>query len=182
MLLHHAGLPVETEAPGIDERGIEASGGSVDPVQIATCLAREKALAVSGRRPDRLVVAADQTLACAGMLLHKPADRTAARDQLAALSGRMHVLHCAVAMARGGIVIQEFLDDARLTMRRLGPEAIERYLDLAGQRAIESVGGYQLEGLGIHLFESVDGEHSTILGLPLLPLLAALRAMNCLAI
>jgi septum formation protein len=181
-LLASAGLPLETEAPGIDERTIEASLRGQGPARIASCLAREKALAVSRRRPERIVVGADQTLACAGMLLHKPVDRTAAREQLALLSGRTHVLHSAVAIATDGTILGGFVEEARLTMRPLGADAIERYLDLAGEAALQSVGAYQLEGLGIHLFETIDGDHSTILGLPLMPLLAALRAINCLAL
>jgi septum formation protein len=182
MLAESAGLFVETEAPGIDERVVEASVRDRGPAQIATRLAQEKALAVSRRRPHRLVVGADQTLACGGTLLHKPHDRTAAREQLTTLSGRTHMLHSAVAIAKDDAIVACFVGEAGLTMRPLTLETIERYLDLAGETALQSVGAYQLEGLGIHLFESVEGDHSTILGLPLLPLLAALRDLNCLAL
>jgi septum formation protein len=182
MLAESAGLPVQTEAAGIDERTIEASLPDGNSARIASRLAQEKARAVSRRHPGRLVVGADQTLACAGRLLHKPLDRTAAREQLATLSGRTHVLHSAVAIARDDAVLRSFVEDARLTVRPLSTDVIERYLDLAGANALRSVGAYQLEGLGIHLFESIEGDHSTILGLPLLPLLAALREMNCLAL
>ena len=182
MLAESAGLPVETEAPGIDERSIEASIGDRGPARVASRLAEEKARAVSRRHPGRMVVGADQTLACAGRLLHRPADLAAAREQLATLSGRTHVLHSAVAIARDGAVIRGFVEDARLTMRPLASDMIERYLALAGDAALQSVGAYQLEGLGIHLFETVEGDHSTILGLPLLPLLAALRELDCLAL
>jgi septum formation protein len=182
MLAESASLPIATQAPGIDERAAEASVRGGGPAQIATRLAQEKALAVSRRNSGRVVVGADQTLASAGALLHKPADRAAAREQLASLSGRTHVLHSAVAIATDGIVICSFVEEARLTMRRLSADTIERYLDLAGESALQSVGAYQFEGLGIHLFETVDGNHSTILGLPLLPLLAALRELKCLAL
>jgi septum formation protein len=114
--------------------------------------------------------------------LHKPHDRTAAREQLTTLSGRTHMLHSAVAIAKDDAIVACFVGEAGLTMRPLTLETIERYLDLAGETALQSVGAYQLEGLGIHLFESVEGDHSTILGLPLLPLLAALRDLNCLAL
>lgn len=157
------------------------SASGAGAAEIARRLAREKALAVSRRRPGRLVVGADQTLACGDTLPHKPDDRAAAREQLRVLSGRTHVLHSAVAVAEGERIVHDFVEDARLTMRPLTPEAIERYLDLAGDSALQSVGGYRLEGLGIHLFEHVEGDHSTILGLPLLPLLAVLRAVGCLA-
>jgi septum formation protein len=181
MLLESAGLPVEAEAAGIDERAAERAAGS-RPLDVACHLAREKALAVSCRKPDRLVVGADQTLDRGGVLLHKPQDRRMAHDQLALLSGRTHVLHSAVALAERGAVVHELVADARLTMRALGPDAIARYLDLVGDSALETVGAYAVEGVGIHLFERIEGDHSTILGLPLLPLLTALRGRNLLAL
>ena len=180
MLIESAGLGVETEAPGIDERAIEADSVAKTPRRMAQELAREKALAVSRRRPNRVVIGADQTLACDGRLFHKPADRAAAARQLAALSGRVHVLNSAVAVARQGDVIHEAGQVARMTMRALGAGDIEFYLDLAGEAAWGSVGAYQVEGLGIHLFERIEGDHATILGLPLLPLLATLREMKLL--
>ena len=182
VLLTGAGLSVETEAPGIDERAIEAAAYDKGPREIARRLAGQKALAVSRRRPDRIVIGADQTLACEGRLFHKPIDHAAAQQQLAALSGRTHVLHSAFAVAEHGAVVHEGLADARMTMRVLSENAIERYLDIAGEAALRSVGAYQVEGPGIHLFERIEGDHSTILGLPLLPLLAALREMKLLAL
>jgi septum formation protein len=180
MLLESAGLPVETEAPDIDERAIEA-GMPKDPRGIAQQLARQKVLAVSRRRPDRIVIGADQTLACESRLFHKPADRESAREQLAALAGRVHALHSAFAIAKGGAIIHEDIANARLAMRPLSADNIDLYLDQAGDTAQQSVGVYQVEGLGIHLFESIEGDYSTILGLPLLPLLAALRKRELLA-
>ncbi|HEX8167905.1 MAG TPA: Maf family protein [Beijerinckiaceae bacterium] len=181
LLLESAGLPVETEAPGVDERAVEAGAGALPPEGIARRLAGEKALAVSRRRPGRVVVGADQVLALEGEVLHKPADRAAAHAQIMRLAGRTHALHTAFAIALDGAVRREGLDSARLTMRPLGAAAIERYLALAGDAVTQSVGGYQLEGAGIHLFERVEGDHATILGLPLLPLLAGLRGMGLLA-
>jgi septum formation protein len=179
-LLEAARLPVEAEAPGVDERAIEA-GTSEDPRELARRLAAEKALAVSRRRPGRVVVGADQVLELDGEVLHKPADRATAGRQIAQLAGRAHNLHSAFAVAIDGEVRREGLDSARLTMRPLDGHAIDRYLDLAGAAVTQSVGAYQLEGVGIHLFEQVEGNHSTILGLPLIPLLAALRSLGLLA-
>lgn len=181
MLIEGAGLPVETEAPHIDERAVEQSAVDRRPHEIARRLSREKALAVSRRHPDRIVLGADQTLACEGLLFHKPADRSAALKQLGELSDRTHLLNSAFALAMHGEIVREHVAIARLTMRALNRDAITRYLNLAGDAALQSVGAYQVEGLGIHLFEHIEGEHSTVLGLPLLPLLAALREVNLLA-
>jgi septum formation protein len=178
-LLESAGLPVDTQAPGIDERAIDPR--NLDPLSLARHLADEKALAVSRRHPERLVLGADQVLACDAEVFHKPGDREAARAQLRRLSGRSHVLRSAGALARGGAVIDTFDASALLAMRPLSDDAIDTYLAAAGPDALQSVGVYQLENLGIHLFEKVEGDHSTILGLPLLPLLAALRRLGCLA-
>ena len=181
-LLESAGLSVETEAPGIDERAIERAAIDEGAAEIARRLAAAKAVAVSRRRPDQFVIGADQTLACEGTLFHKPADRAVAKTQLLALSGRTHVLNTAIALARQGDIMCEAGQAARMTMRALSPADLERYFDLAGDAALQSVGAYQLEGLGIHLFERIEGDHSTILGLPLLPLLAAFRERGLLAL
>ncbi len=183
MLLVSAGLAVETQNSGIDERTVEeaAALGSPDPASLAGRLAAEKALAVSRRHPERVVLGVDQVLACEGQVFHKPADREAAKAQLRKLAGRRHALHSAGALAIGGQVVERFLGSAHLAMRPLTEEAVDLYLDLAGPDVLRSVGVYQLEGLGIHLFETVEGDHSTILGLPLLPLLSCLRRLGCLA-
>ena len=183
-LLVSAGLPVETQNSGIDERAVEeaAAHESLDPPALAGRLAAEKALAVSRRHPERVVLGADQVLACDGAVFHKPADRDAAREQLKRLAGRRHTLHSAGALAIGGQTVERVSESAHLTLRPLTEESIDIYLDLAGTDVLKSVGVYQLEGFGIHLFEAVEGDHSTILGLPLLPLLAALRRLGCLAL
>ena len=183
-LLVSAGLPVETQNSGIDERAVEdaAAHEALDPPSLAARLAAKKALAVSRRHPERVVLGADQVLACGGAVFHKPADRGAAKAHLTALSGRRHALHSAGAIAVGGQVVERFAASAHLTMRPLTGQAIDLYLDLAGPDVLKSVGVYQLEGFGVHLFETVEGDHSTILGLPLLPLLAALRRLGCLAL
>lgn len=183
-LLVSAGLPVETQASDVDEREVEAAarGEGLDPPGLASRLAAEKALSVSRRHPDRIVLGADQVLACGSAVFHKVADREAARRQLQALSGKSHALHSAGALAIGGRAVESFAATATLAMRPLTEESIELYLDLAGPAVLRSVGVYHYEGLGVHLFESVEGDHSTILGLPLLPLLSALRRLGCLSL
>lgn len=179
-LLTSAGLSVETRAPAVDERALEASGEH-SPVALALRLAAAKAEAVAAFCPGRIVVGADQVLACDGAIFHKPNDAKAAIAQITRLQGRSHALHAGVALARDGVT-ETFCDSAYLTMRVLDAAGIAAYVAAAGEaRVTASVGGYQLEGLGIHLFERIDGEYTTILGLPLLPLLARLRAMGLLA-
>ncbi|GJD75639.1 7-methyl-GTP pyrophosphatase [Methylobacterium goesingense] len=181
-LLEGSGLIVETEAPGVDERAVEAACAGLAPDALALRLAEAKAGAVAARHPGRVVIGADQVLDCDGTLFHKPADLAAARDQIGRLAGRSHALHSAVALAVDGAVAERFVATARLTMRPLDPGQIAAYVDLAGADKVQaSVGGYQLEGLGIHLFSEIAGDHSTILGLPLLPLLARLRNRGLLA-
>ncbi|MCU4182686.1 Maf family protein [Bosea sp. BH3] len=182
-MLSAAGVPVEVVKPEIDERAVEQplAEQEVPADQIAAALACAKALAVSRDRPGRLVLAADQTLTCDGIAFHKPADHQAARAQIAALAGRPHELHSAFVLALDGAPVAEGLETARLTMRELEAGFITRYVESAGPAILGSVGGYQLEGLGAQLFEAVDGNHFTILGLPLLAVLAALRDLDCLA-
>lgn len=180
-LLEHAGIVVLCDAPGIDERAVEREHRGLGPRDLARMLAEAKALAVSARRPGHIVVGADQVLQCEGELLHKPIDLADAAGQIAKLSGRRHHLHAAVAIAEDGRITDGFVEDANLTMRDLDAAAIARYVEAAGfDRVTASVGGYQLEGLGIHLFSRIEGDHSTILGLPLLPLLDRLRRRGCL--
>jgi septum formation protein len=174
-VLEAAGIPVAVHPADIDERGIEAASGSAGPGEVAAVLAREKALAVSGQLPGRLVVGADQTLALESQRFSKPLDRSAARRQLQTLRGRTHRLHSAVAVAQDGQVVYQHVAMASLTMREFSDSFIDAYIDAAGSAVTQSVGGYQLEGIGIHLFERIDGDHFTILGLPLLSLLAFLR-------
>ena len=180
-MLEATGIPVEAQPADIDERAIEAASGQAAPGDVAALLAREKALAVSATMPDRLVIGADQTLAFGITRFSKPADRDAARLQLKMLRGRSHELHSAVALIGAGTIVFQAIAVATLTMRAFSNDALERYLDAAGAVVTSSVGAYQIEGIGIQLFEKIDGDHFTILGLPLLPLLAALREQGALA-
>ena len=148
---------------------------------MAALLAREKAGTVSAWLPGRLVLGADQTLALGQRRFSKPADRAAARAQLMALRGQTHELHAAIAAMRNGGVVFEHCEVARLTMREFSEDFLDSYLESAGDAVTASVGGYQLERLGIQLFERVEGDHNTILGLPLLPLLHYLRQRGLLA-
>ena len=181
-LLANAGIAFEVIPADIDERAIELASGLSMPGEVAALLAREKAASVSSRHVDRFVVGADQTLALDSRRFSKPAGRTAAARQLQALAGRTHELHSAVTVARGGEILFSDLGIARMTMRSLDAAAISAYLDAAGPAVTASVGAYQLEGLGVHLFERIDGDHFTILGLPLPPLLKFLRSRQLLII
>jgi septum formation protein len=182
MLLANAGLEFEAVPADIDERSLQQGSGLSAPGDIAAFLAREKALWVSARRRESFVVGADQTLALEQRMFSKPAGRAGAREQLRALAGRSHELHSAIAVARAGQILFESRTVARMTMRPLSKAAIDGYLDEAGEAVTSSVGAYQLEGLGIHLFERIEGDHFTILGLPLLPLLAFLRSQRLLGV
>jgi septum formation protein len=176
-LLRASGIRFEAIAPDVDERAVErllfksgASGGDV-----ARALAIAKAEKVSVDRPDRIVLGSDQTLTLDDRRFSKPASRREAMEQLRALSGRTHMLNSAVAVCRDGNLIFEFVDVARLTMRDLSDDFIEAYVGAGGEYLFHSVGGYQIEGLGIQLFREMDGDYSTILGLPMIPILDFLR-------
>jgi septum formation protein len=180
-VLAGAGIALEVLAADVDERAIEAQAGAASPSQVALLLARHKALAVMAKRPGRLVLGADQTLALGQRLYAKPADLAAARDQLRGMRGRTHELHSAVVVARDSAVLFEHCEIARLTMREFSDDFLDRYLAAAGSVVTASVGGYQVESLGIQLFERIEGDHFAILGLPLLRLLQYLRQARCLA-
>jgi septum formation protein len=179
-LLANAGIPFKAVPADIDERALQTNSGLSSPGEIAGLLAREKAQFVSSKNPGRHVVGADQTLALGSRLFSKPAGRAQAADQLRLLAGHTHELHSAVAVASDGKIGFCDVSVARMTMRRLSESEIENYLDQAGEAVTTSVGAYQLEGLGVHLFERIEGDHFTILGLPLLPLLAFLRGEGLL--
>lgn len=174
-LLESAGLPVDVSIADLDERAVEMRAGPLSPSGAALLLAREKALAVPTVHPGQLVLGADQTLALGDTRFTKPADSKAARDQLRTLSGRTHELCSGVVIALDGQVIFSHCEIAQMTMRSLSEPFLDAYIEAAGPAVSTSVGGYQLEKLGIHLFERIEGDHFTILGLPLMPLLGYLR-------
>ena len=182
LLLANAGVPFDAVPARIDERAVQRDSGLSAPSEIASLLAREKACFISSRNPGRHVIGADQTLALASRLFSKPAGRAQASDQLRDLAGQTHELHSAVAVALDGKVLFSEVSIALMTMRPLSGEEIRTYLDTAGDAVTTSVGAYQLEGLGVHLFERIEGDHFTILGLPLLPLLAFLRGQGLLGV
>ncbi|WP_350335743.1 Maf-like protein [Coralliovum pocilloporae] len=177
MLLDNAGLSFDVQTADVDERSIEAPllEAAFPPDDIAAVLAEAKAVDVSERYPEALVIGADQTLGLGDRRFNKPADITAARKQLLDLRGQTHGLHSAVVCARDGEAIWRHVSTAWLTMRDFSPEYLGHYMAEVGDRVLESVGCYQLEGPGIQLFKEIKGDYFTILGLPLFPLLDFLR-------
>lgn len=175
--LRAAGLVARAEAPGVDEDEVRlscrAEGG--DAAAAAAMLAELKAVKVSRRHPEALVIGADQMLDCAGAWFEKPGDRDRARADLVALRGRTHELVSAVSVAENGGQIWHHVARARLTMRDFSDAFLDAYLDALGPDGLDTVGAYHIERLGIQLFSRIEGDHSTILGLPLLPLLDFLR-------
>ena len=183
-LLASAGVPFEVDPADVDERALEeAHFARGEPSEaLARTLARAKALQVSARRPGALCLGADQILTLDGRALHKSETFESAARALAALSGRVHRLTSAFALARDGGVVGEGEDSAELTMRALDARRIALYLACAGPGALASVGVYQLEGLGAHLFDKIEGDYTTIVGLPMPKVLACLRREGMLAL
>lgn len=175
-MLQNAGLDFTIETSGVDEDEVKLSlaAEKAAPRDIAETLAELKAKRVSTRHPEAMVIGADSTLACNGRLFDKPPTMEAARRQLQALAGQPHELHSSVVVARGGVRLWHCTEHARLTMRPLTDAFLDAYLARAGSAVTTSVGAYQLEGVGAHLFTRVEGDYFTILGLPLLPLLSFL--------
>lgn len=172
-LLAGAGLAFDARPAGVNEREIEAAAlmNGATPILVAQELAEAKATAIAGD----VVIGADQVLALDGVLLHKTKDLDGARAQLDRLRGKTHELHAAVALAVRGQVVWSTVDTAELTMHEFSDAERDRVLALEGEAVLGSVGAYRIEGPSIRLFERVAGDYFTILGLPLLPLLAALR-------
>lgn len=176
-LLEQAGLEFSAAPAVIDERALEQgtieAGG--DGRDVALLLSQAKAAEVSARHPNALVIGADQTLSLGTELLHKPTDRLAAANQLVQLRGKTHRLNAGVALVRDGQILWSDVEMAELTMREFTASELDAVLAREGDAVFSSVGGYRLEGPSIRLFDSISGDYFTILGLPLLPLLAALR-------
>lgn len=181
-LLLNAGFAIETIPADIDERAIQVASGFTDASAIATLLANEKAKHVSALYPGRYVIGADQTLALGERLFSKPSNRAAAADQIAMLAGKTHALHSAVSVAKDNQIVFADVTLALMTMRKLNAPEIAAYLDAAREAVTASVGAYQLEGAGVHLFSRIEGDHFTILGLPLLPLLSFFRSKGLLTV
>jgi septum formation protein len=178
-MLESAGLSFISEAPGLDEATMrEAVSGEkmLDAQDVAEVLARAKAEAVSDVAQGAFVIGGDQVLAFEDQILAKPASMEEARKRLLDLGGKTHQLHTSVALSFDGATIWAYTDIATLTMRSLSPAFIGHYLAAAGEAVLSAVGAYQIESLGIQLFEKIEGDFFSILGLPLLPLLDALRS------
>jgi septum formation protein len=181
-LLRQAGIPFAVDVPSVDESAVIESlvAEQARPRDVADVLAELKAVKVSGRHAGAMVIGADQVLSTGARIFQKPASREAARDQLRALRGKTHVLSSAVCVARDGSVIWREVREARLTMREFSDRFLDEYLGQIGENIVGSVGAYQVEGLGIQLFSRIEGDHFTILGLPLVPLLEFLRTHGIL--
>jgi septum formation protein len=175
--MQNAGLVFEAEAAQIDERAIEAPlhDSGVTPEDVALILAQAKAQDVSSRNRDALVIGSDQTLSLEDRVFHKPKDMDDARRHLLALSGKTHQLNSAIALCQNGETVWRHVSVARLTMRELSPAFVGRHLSRTGEAVLSSVGAYQYEGEGVQLFEKIDGDYFTIVGLPIVPLLSELR-------
>lgn len=181
-LLTNAGVAVDAVPASVDERALEAplQDTGVSPEDVALILAEAKAVDVSERKPGALVLGCDQTLSLGDEVFHKPTDMEGARRTLLALSGNTHQLNSAVVLVRDGAVLWRHVGIANLTMRKLDPAFIGRHLASVGEQALGSVGAYQIEGEGIQLFDKIEGDYFTIVGLPLLPLLAELRKLGAI--
>jgi septum formation protein len=181
-VLAAAGILFTAQAAAVDEASIKESAQAegLSPAETAMLLAEAKAQRIARRDPEAVVIGADQMLVCEGRWFDKPADMATARDQLLALRGRPHELVTAMVCWRHGERIWQHLAKPRLTMREFSEEFLDAYLAVEGEAVLGSVGAYRLEALGVQLFSAVDGEHSAILGLPLVPLLGFLRGHGAL--
>lgn len=181
-MLEDAGVDFTVVRPDIDERAVEeaVAASGMTPDDLAQILAEAKAVDVSQNNPGALVIGSDQTLSMNSEMFHKPDDMEEARRRLLKLAGRTHQLNSAVVIALDGEAIWRHVSIAQMTMRALDPAFVGRHLSAVGDAALSSVGGYQIEGRGIQLFEKIEGDHFTIVGLPLLPLLDKLRELKAI--
>lgn len=182
-LLARARVAFEAVSAAVDEAAVKAGmlAEGAPPRDVADALAELKGLRVASRMPGRLVLAADQVLVCDGRLLDKPADLADAREQLAALRGRRHELLSAAVVFEAGRPVWRHIGRAQLTMRPFSDGFLEAYLAAEGEAVLDSVGAYRLEEGGAQLFSRVDGDIFTVMGLPLLELLAFLRSRGIVA-
>jgi len=182
MLMENAGLHFQAIAADIDERAIEAplERNGAGPDAVALVLSKAKAKEVSDRFPGSLVIGSDQTMSLGSQVFHKPKSMPDAENHLRTLSGQTHRLNSAIALALNGDIIWEHVSHADLTMRALSADFIHRHLSRVGEKALSSVGAYQLEGEGIQLFSKIEGDYFTIVGLPMLPLLQQLRELGAI--
>lgn len=180
MLMRNAGLDFSSIPADIDERSIDArlADEGAAPETIAVELAKAKALAVSLLHPSAFVIGSDQTMSLGSRIYHKPKDMDEAHANLMSLSGKTHRLNCGAAIAQNGKIIWDIVTVADMTVRDLDKDFVTRHLERVGPKVLSSVGAYQLEGEGIQLFTSIEGDYFTILGLPLLPLLTKLRMLG----
>jgi len=175
-MLSAAGVAFEARPAHLDERAVEAGLGDAAPAAVALALANAKALAVE--EPAQLVLGSDSLVSCGGRRFDKPADRTEAAEHLRFFSGKVMELHSAAALARAGAIVWHGGDVARLHVRELSPHFIDQYLDAEWPEVGHCVGVFRLEALGVQLFDRIEGDSFTVLGMPLLPVLGALRTLG----
>ncbi len=181
-ILRAAGVSFTVETADVDEDAIRAAldnkdgTAALDPADVSEILAVAKAEAVSKLQPDAFVIGGDQVLAFGDRILTKPKNEAAARVQIASFRGKVHVLHSAVALAHNGETLWSTVDTAEMHVRDFTDTFLDDYMRRAGRTVLDSVGAYLMEGLGIQLFERIDGDYFTVLGMPLMPLLRELRA------
>ncbi|CBI75683.1 Maf-like protein; putative septum formation protein [Bartonella clarridgeiae 73] len=177
-LLKKAGLKFSVEGASFDERKIEKTAKIKTPEKLCSFLANMKAKNVSDRFPNALVIGCDQVFDFEGQIFHKVKNDQEARQRLHMLSGKKHSLHSAIALVQNGKKIWSEVFSAHMTVRPLSLKFVENYLTRVGADVLKSTGIYQIEGEGIHLFEKIEGDFFTIVGLPLLPLLIKLRHLG----
>ena len=179
-MLEGAGVPFSGEVADVDAAAVKPAHDPADAAGLAEELARVKALAVSRRDPEAWVLGADQTLAFEGGLVSKAGSAAEARDRLWSMRGRTHRLHSGAALARNGQVVWSGFDTAAMRVRAFSEDFLDAYLAAEGEALLACVGSYRLEGMGAQLFEAVNGDYFTVLGMPLWPVLAELRRAGVL--